>query len=709
MQPLAMVLTLAVGWGLFGLSMWHRVGQLRAGAPSVQPRFDRLGHRLGLVAKTIAAPHKLLAHVGAGLAHHLIFLGFFILLARTVMLWGRGFVPGFNLWCLGAQPVWGLPLGDLYAFAKDLAVAAVLVGVVAFAYLRLIRRPSRMNLGLEGLAILLLIAILMVSDVVYDGAALALAPSVAAHCSVPSASSWCMPATGAVAHVGSRGAALAWHSYPEPLGGTVALMLKGVPPAVLLVLLQLGFWTHSVLVLVFLNVLPYSKHFHVVTALPNVFLTDLAPARLPALAASSEALLELVDEAAQFDDPGDAALGLGRLPHLTWKDRLDLLTCTECGRCSARCPATTTGKSLNPMRLTLDLREHLVRGQPTSDLVPEVVAPPVVWACTTCRACEEECPVGVTYVDKIVGLRRSLVMVRGEQVPRELAKAFEGVEAHGNPWGMLARERMRWVSDLAVPTFAQRPQAQVLLWVGCAAAYDPQAARAARALVGLLQAAQVDFAVLGEEESCTGDFARRAGNEFLFASQAEKNVATIEKYRAQGGVRRIVTACPHCHSTLSNEYPQFGGDYEVVHHTQLLEELVAQRRLRPLETVAARIAFHDPCYLGRYGGIYEAPRRVLRGVAGVELVEVSGWSRRRALCCGAGGGQAWLEEQNRDRMHVKRTSQLVGTGADVVATSCPFCSTMLSDGLKALDRDGGIATRDVAEVLAEACGVGGRP
>lgn len=675
-----MAVALGVGWTLFGFSVARRWRLLRSGAPGSLFRFDRFGDRLRRVWEQAIVQRKLRSYPAPGVAHQLIFFGFLMLLARTLTLWGRGFDPNFDLWVLGPEPLFGfIPLGQLYGFCKDVFSLLVLAGVAVFLYLRVLRRARRMTLGAEGLLILGIIATMMVGDLVYDGARLA------------------------------RAGVASWYPYPEIGGSLVASALAGAGEVTLGRLEQVGFWSHALLVLVFLNLLPYSKHFHVLTAIPNLFFSDLAPpGRLPLLANSADALMDRIDEASQLQDPSVVAVGVSRLSHFGRADLLDLFTCTECGRCSEHCPAFLTGKKLDPKRLTLDLRDFLYTsgGRDPTDLVPKVIDPDVVWACTTCRACEQECPVGITYVDKIVQLRRPLVMVRGERFPAELGRPFEAMESNGNPWGLSALDRLVWAEGLDVPTMKERPGAEVLLWVGCAAAYDTRARRTARALAKLLIAAEVDFAVLGPEERCTGDAARRAGNEYLFLALAEQNIATIDGYRSQGGATRVVTTCPHCYNTLANEYPDLGGHFSVVHHTQLLAELLREGRLVPEERVHQAVTYHDPCYLGRHNGLYDAPREVLRRLPGVELREVPGASRQRGLCCGAGGAQMWVEEQNQDRISVKRTLQLVETGAPVVASACPFCMTMLTDGIKALDRDDDVENRDVAELLARACGLG---
>ncbi|HET6334262.1 MAG TPA: (Fe-S)-binding protein, partial [Polyangiales bacterium] len=435
-------------------------------------------------------------------------------------------------------------------------------------------------------------------------------------------------------------------------------------------------------------------------------------------------------------------IGFNLITDLSWKDVLDLYTCTECGRCSDNCPAYTTDKKLSPKHVTLALRDHLYACEPlviykgTSadvpseqqgemqreemhhadppkdayfipnqivDLIPNVLDPDVVWACTTCRACEEQCPVMISYVDKFIQMRRNLVMMKNE-FPAELMKPFNGIETNGNPWNMSQMDRANWSDGLDAPLIGDHPDAEVLYWVGCAASYDDRAKKIARATVQLLQHAGVNFAILGTEETCTGDPARRAGNEFLFQTIAAQNVETLKGYEVEK--KKIVTTCPHCLNTLLNEYPDFGGNYQVVHHSTFLDDLVKAGKLVPKNSHEGGVVFHDSCYLGRYNDVYEAPRNVLNAIPGVKLSEVNYWNKNKGLCCGAGGAQMFMEEQNEKRVNVKRTLQLLETGAKTIASGCPFCMTMLTDGLKAQEKEDSIKQMDIAEILAKSVGVG---
>jgi Fe-S oxidoreductase len=308
----------------------------------------------------------------------------------------------------------------------------------------------------------------------------------------------------------------------------------------------------------------------------------------------------------------------------------------------------------------------------------------------------------ISYVDKIVDMRRALMMVRNE-FPETLNKVFQAMETNANPWNQSRMDRGGWAEGLDIPLMSDKPNAEVLYWVGCAAATDPRAKKISRAVAKLLQQAKVDFAILGTEESCTGDPARRAGNEVLFAMLAEGNATTLNGYKEKGGAKTVITACPHCFNSLKNEYPDFGCKLEVIHHTDFLLGLLAEKKLVPVNEVAGRVTYHDSCYLGRYNGVYESPREILKRIPGVELVEVPYWQKQRGLCCGAGGAQMFMEEQNKNRVNVKRTLQLVETQPKTIASACPFCMTMITDGLKTQNLEDEIKQMDVAELLEMAC------
>jgi Fe-S oxidoreductase len=702
MGPMLMSFLLVLLPGAFAWSAVRRAGLLMAAQP--EPRFtvddESLAQRIKNTLVYALGQRKMPYYKAAGTAHIFIFGGFLVVQLNTMMLWARGYDASFDFFGVLATTN---PFGQGYALLKDVFSILVILGASTFVYFRVINVQKRMTLGLEGLIILGIIMAMMVADILYNGARLAREAKEA----------------GLAPH-------LAWY---EPASSLLGTLLGGASFGTLSCLEHIGFWTHASLPLIFLNILPYSKHFHIITAIPNVFVGNLDPTKLPTTTD--------LEGKVEREEP----IGFAKITDLSWKDMLDLYTCTECGRCSDNCPAYTTDKQLSPKHVTLALRNHLLACEPhilykgssseltpeeagelqrpemhhadppkgsyfeanqVVDLVPNVIDPHVVWACTTCRACEEQCPVMISYVDKFVQMRRNLVMMKNE-FPAELLKPFNGIETNGNPWNMSKMDRAGWADGLDVPLLSDNKGAKVLYWVGCAASYDDRAKKIARSTAQLLKQAGVDFAILGTEESCTGDPARRAGNEFLFQMMAQQNVETLNGYEADK--KKIITTCPHCFNTLLKEYPDFGGKYDVVHHSTYLSELVNAGKLVPKNRIDEKVVFHDSCYLGRYNEVYDAPRDVLRKIPGVQLEEVSYWNKNKGLCCGAGGAQMFMEEQNEKRVNVKRTLQLLDTGAKTIASGCPFCMTMLTDGLKSQEKEDSIKQLDIAELLAKSVGV----
>jgi Fe-S oxidoreductase len=700
MSSIVMVTMLVVAWTVFFWSFARRFKLLMSGKPEV--RWDNVVERIKGTILYAFGQQRMPRYPLTGWAHIAIFFGFMILLLRSMVLWGRGALdPSFNLdFVFGPIDEMNL-LGLGYALVKDLFAVVVLVAAVVALVNRVGNKPKRLTQSFEANLILGIIITMMIADMLYDGSELLLHGDGA-----PGAFRWWEPAGFAMANV----------MAPLSLG-----------PAVLEVTAQIGFWTHSALVLLFLNLLPYGKHFHVVTSIPNVFLRDLrSPGRLPPI----ENLEDL---------PEGERFGLGQVTDFTWKQMLDFYSCTECGRCTDMCPANLTGKKLSPKHVTIHLRNNLygrahelLGDEPEekvgkaaeeppaegpamfghgadavpaiTDLVPKVVDPEMLWACTTCRSCERECPVFITYLDKIVGMRRHLVLDLGE-VPPDLAKALRGLETNSNPWNISAMDRAKWSKGLEVRVFGEMEKEEAqkveyLFFVGCAGSFDDRAKKIASAMVQLLNAGGVDYAILGEEEQCTGDIARRAGNEYLFQEMAKANVELLGGY----GVKKIITMCPHCYNTFKNEYPDFGGKYEVLTHVEVLLDLVRQKKLDPAERVDAKVVYHDSCYLGRYNDIYDQPRELLAAIPGVTLVDAER-SRDRGMCCGAGGAQYFKEEEPGDeRVNNRRIDQLLETRAGTIASACPFCMTMLTDGLKAQEKDEEIGQLDVAELLARSCG-----
>ncbi len=515
-----------------------------------------------------------------------------------------------------------------------------------------------------------------------------------------------------------------------PVSTTVAQIYWALPPLVFQLLHLIGFWSHLAIFLGFAVYIPRSKHLHLIAAGPNIYFRHFDSVAKPAI----------------IDFENTESFGVERVDNLSWKSLLDTFACTECGRCDAVCPAALTNKSLHPKKVLHDIKLNLryenwpqfkqyknfkgdtLPGKDEEYASIEVKTPLIarekisadsplrlpdgsydihgqvhlddIWACTTCAACVEVCPVLIDSVPtSLINLRRHLVMMEASDYPKELNAAMKGMENQGNPWGVGQDSRTDWAMSLDVPVMADKKEGvEYLFWVGCAGSTDDRAKKIQQALVRVLKAAKVDFAILGCEEKCTGDPARRMGNEYLFDTLAKENIATLSKY----SFKKIFTSCPHCFNTLKNEYRDFGTNYTVQHHSQLIEELLRDGHL-PLsvkEKVDAEITFHDPCYLGRYNDTYEAPRAVIAAVAKTPVKEMS-MNKRESFCCGAGGGRMFMEEHQGTRINHARTEQAIATGAKTIATGCPFCMTMMSDGIKDKGRGDDIVVKDIAELVAE--------
>jgi len=618
-----------------------------------ETRFDRIGLRIRKTLEFAFLQKRMFRDFYAGTFHIFLFSGFLVLLVRTISMVLEGLFPGFVL----------LPgrAGDLYTLAKDIFEVLVLVGVAMAVFRRAFARPKRLDLTLDAWVILFLIALLIVADLVSEGAKVALAPQLAS----------------------------AW----APAVAITAGIFAGAAPATLDALYTGGWWVHLADIFFFGNYLPYSKHFHIITAIPNVFFMKLDP----------------MGRLGTPDLENSEHFGVSRIEHLAWKSALDGYTCTECGRCRVVCPTALTDKPLDPKIFIGDLRDAVYEATPgilaavsgtgggsasaeasadpsaaapsgakaeRKELIGGWISEDTLWACTTCGYCTSACPVFIIpAVDKIIEMRRHLVLEKAE-FPKEMQTAFRGMETNGNPWGISAASRADWAKDLPVLTMAEagEKEVEVLFWVGCAGSYEDRARKVSRSLVELLNAAGVSFAILGTEETCTGDSARRMGNEYLFQTLAQQNIETLNGY----GVKKIVTNCPHCFNCIKNEYAPLGGSYEVMHGSELVSRLIAEGRIVLEKEVPQTITFHDPCYLGRYNGVYDAPRRILEAIPGVTLRELPR-SRERGLCCGAGGGRMWMEEKLGSRINQTRMKEIVEAGTDAVGLSCPFCMVMIGN------------------------------
>jgi Fe-S oxidoreductase len=611
-------------------------------------RFDDVPRRVRNEAEIVLGQRKLLQRLGPGLMHAAIFWGFLVLFPTIVMAMIGAVDREATLPWLGHQ--------GWFALLVDVFAVLVLIGVLAAVAIRKLQRPARFegsHLG-EADLILAMIAGIVTTLLLWHASRIAL-----------DLNEW--PA--------------GWSPVSDALSG---LFGDGTATKVLE---RVFVWAHVLIILSFLAYLPHSKHLHIATAAFNVYFGRTTPGgRLEPL---------------RFDVPDEEMrFGAGTVPDMTWKQMMDTFSCTECGRCQDVCPAWNTGKELSPKLLIMGLRDKVfedgpkllrdVAGFEPDPLVPGAVTDNVVWDCVTCGACVQECPVSIEHVDHIVDLRRNLVMVES-RFPTEAEPMLRDVERAGNPWGRAQTERADWAEQLGVRILEPGdPAPEVLYWVGCAASFDERARTAAESTAKVLKAAGVDFAILGPPEGCTGDPARRMGNEYLFQAQAEQNVETLN----DAGVTKIVASCPHCFNTLGNEYGDFGGTYEVMHHTELIAELVRDGRVQP-HNDERTITYHDSCYLARHNDVRSDPRELVAAVGAPVEMERSG---KRTFCCGAGGAHMWMEERG-GLINEERAREAAETGAETLAVACPFCTVMLDDGIRAVGSAMRVA--DVSTLLAE--------
>ncbi|GAA2607523.1 (Fe-S)-binding protein [Paractinoplanes durhamensis] len=692
---LRLVLGLVIALAAFAVAgrrafMLYRIG--RIGQPVEPDRTRGAGKRLLAVTTEVVGQRKLLQWSVPGAAHAAVFWGFTILLATIVEGFGALFQRDFAIPLIGKQAWLG--------FLEDFFIVAVLCGLAVFGVLRLVQSPERegrrsrffgSHLGPAWL-VLFMIFNVMWTLLLYRGAQIN---------------------TGNFPYASGAFASEAVARLLAPAGRTANDVFETAG-----LLASLG------VVLGFLVLVLYSKHLHIFLAPLNVAFSRRPRALGPLLPVYSGG------KEVDFEDPGeDDKIGRGAIEDFTWKGMLDFGSCTECGRCQSQCPAWNTEKPLSPKLLIMALRDHAAAKAPyllaTSDeeraALPKdvlaeaerslvgpvdaggVIDPDVLWSCVTCGACVEQCPVDIEHVDHIVDMRRYQVLIEA-QFPKEAHTLLRNLERSGDPWGRGAQARLEWMTGLPfevrVLDEGQRLPDDVdyLLWVGCAGALDENAKKTTRAVAELLTEAGVEFMVLGGAETCTGDSARRLGQELLFQELAKQNVETLDA----AGVKRIVVTCAHCFNTLSNEYKQLGGDYQVLHHTQLLSRLVAEQKLVPVHPVDAAITYHDPCYLGRHNRVFTPPREILGGVPGVRLTEMPR-NRETSFCCGAGGARMWMEETIGVRINETRTDEAIETGADLIAAACPFCIVMLTDGTAVRKQQGkapeGLEVIDVSRVL----------
>jgi Fe-S oxidoreductase/nitrate reductase gamma subunit len=648
----AAAMAVAFGWGCY------RHGRLwRQGKPTF--RLDRPWDRVKALFGHGFGHQRLIKDAYPGLMHLLIFSAFVVEFVGTTLIALQVDLGRVFLW------------GDFYLYYSvmlDMFGVLGIIGCIMAAERRYLRKVKRLtDTPDDGLALLILFIVFFTGFLV-EGMRIG-ATELSQH---PDWAVW-SPGGLVIAKVAAAAGLtqetlLSWHRF--------------------------WWWFHMVLIFGFLAYIPYSaKLFHMLSAPINAFLLDLKP----------KGVLEPIPNFEEVE-----SFGAAKLQDFTWKQLLDLDACTACGRCQARCPAYNSGKPLSPKQVILDLRNYMhdLAATPVAEtggnrvevrqMVGEVIKDETLWACTTCGACVQECPVMIEHIDTIVDMRRHLVMNEA-RMPETVEQALRSMEQRSHPWRGTPYTRTNWLEGLGIPVLSEKGGAEYVFWVGCTGALMDRNIKVTQAMATILKAAGVDFAVLGEEEVCTGDPARRLGNEYLFQILAQRNIETLQQY----GVKKILTQCPHCFNTLLNEYPQFGGTFEVIHHTQFVECLLREGKLKLTKPITQTITYHDSCYLGRHNGIYQAPREILQQIPGVKTAEME-HNRERGLCCGAGGGHAWMDENSPRKVNFMRTEEAVRTKADVIGSACPFCLQMFEDGIRGVHAEESLAVQDLAEIVAKA-------
>lgn len=681
---IAFLLVTAYAISLFVYLITTRVKYIKLGK---KVEFDnRVKERIDLLKENVFGQKKLLKDKKSGIMHVMFFYGFLLVQFGAIDFIIKGLKPG-----------WHLPFGPLYpafTFFQELVALVILVAVVWAFYRRYIEKLVRLKRGLKSGLVLIFIGGLMLSTLL------------------------------------GNGMSLIWHghepTWTEPVASAFAIIFSWIGETASIVIFYIAWWIHTIILFTFLVYVPQSKHAHLISGPVNVYFSRL----------TNPGKLSKID----FEDETQESFGVGKIEDFTQHQLIDLYACVECGRCTNMCPATGTGKILSPMDLILKLRDHLTEkgavvtqqqpwvpgfifsktkgnqlalaaaGQGVKEqaatslynpsLIGEVITEEEIWACTTCRNCEDQCPVMNEHVDKIIDLRRYLVLTEGKMDP-DAQRAMQNIERQGNPWGLNRKEKENWRElrdDVVIPTVKEMKKSgeefEYLFWVGSMGSYDNRSQKIALSFAKLLNEADVKFAILGNKEKNSGDTARRLGNEFVFQELATNNITEFEK----SDVKKIVTIDPHAYNIFKNEYPDFGLEAEVYHHTEVLAELVKEGRLKPTFEVNEIITFHDSCYLGRYNEVYDAPREILKAIPGVKLVEMER-NRETGMCCGAGGGLMWMEEETGHRINVARTEQALIVKPSVISAGCPYCLTMLTDGTKAKEVEESVSTYDVAEIL----------
>jgi Fe-S oxidoreductase len=670
-EKVAMTIAILVALAAFAYRVRELVGYVQLGKEEDRKPRD-WGRKIKDQLVVVFGQRKLLQWTIPGVMHFFIFWGFVILFTTIVEAFGAVYQEGFHIPLIGK---WG-PLGAL----QDLFVVAVLVGIAIALAIRKLQRPGRFRGShlKEADYILYAIAGIMVTILLVRGAEISLNL-------FPYDTQW------------------------TPVSNWVGQAFREASLETREALDTIFLWWHSLIILGFLVYITYSKHLHIITSGLNVLFTSERPkGALKPMYIDVDAMSE------------DDVFGAAKLTDLTWKQQLDGMTCTECGRCQSQCPAWNTGKPLSPKLLIMDMRDALFEHGPAllkakregeeqfkeavealPPLNPDVIEDEVIWDCTTCGACVQACPVNIEHIDAIVDMRRNLVMSES-RFPKEMQTALQSLETTGNPWGQPPQARIEWAQGtskqepLEIPHISEAPDAEVLFWVGCAGAYDDRNKKVVYDFARLMQIAGVKFATLGPDENCNGDPARRMGAEYIYQMLAEQNIELMKEHK----VKKIVTICPHCFNTIFNEYPQFGGTFEVVHHTEYLAQLVREGRLQPKAPRPERITYHDPCYLSRHNDVWEGAREVIEAIPGTEYGELHRHGHN-TFCCGAGGARMWMEENMGKRVNNERTDEALASASDTLATGCPFCNIMLSDGVTERKADDRMQVRDVAQLLMQ--------
>ncbi|EEL85169.1 hypothetical protein CN941_24610 [Bacillus cereus] len=682
---LAAIAVIAYAGYLFVYLIRTRMAYIQLGK---KIEFDRrFKERWDLLKVNVFGQKKLLKDKKSGIIHVMFFYGFILVQFGAIDFVWKGLAPGSHL-----------PLGPLYpafTFFQEIVTLVILIAVFWAFHRRYVEKLVRLKRNFKSGLVLIFIGGLMISVLL------------------------------------GNGMGIIWHgeelSWSEPIASAIAYVFSGINETVAISLFYFSWWVHLLILLTFLVYVPQSKHAHLIAGPVNVFFGRL----------SNPGKLEKID----FEDETQETFGVGKIEDFRQNQLIDLYSCVECGRCTNMCPATGTGKMLSPMDLILKLRDHLTdkgaavtskapwvpvvafnntqgnqlammaagKGQQESaatalaydpSLIGDVITEEEIWACTTCRNCEDQCPVMNEHVDKIIDLRRYLVLTEGK-MDAEAQRAMTNIERQGNPWGLNRKERETWRQgddEVTVPTVKEKSKAgeefEYLFWVGSMGSYDNRSQKIAISFAKLMNEAGISFAILGNKEKNSGDTPRRLGNEFVFQEMATKNIEEFEK----AGVKKIVTIDPHAYNTFKNEYPDFGLQAEVYHHTELLAQWVKEGRLKPVHSIEETVTYHDSCYLGRYNEVYEAPRDILKAIPGVNLVEMAR-NRETGMCCGAGGGLMWMEETAGSRINVARTEQALAVQPSIIGTGCPYCLTMISDGTKAKEVEETVQTLDVTEIL----------